>query len=157
MVRKLIFIFLLFFVACSEKPKMIPQSLGKLKLEKYLSGEKAEEMINKMHISGRVAGDKNEIGFYSADTLNAVLYVSKFKNSEIAQQKLAEMLIKIAHGETPFSIHNQVNVGDKRIFVAFGMNQAHYIYADKDELIWLSVDFPISLETLHSLLKQKRQ
>ncbi len=147
MIRKLIFILLLFSVACSEKPKM--------RLEKYLSGKKAEETINKMHISGRVAGDKNEIGFYSSDTLNAVLYVSKFKNPEVARQKLAEMLIKIAHGETPFSLHNQVNVGDKRIFVVFGMGQAHYIYTNKDELIWLSVDFPISLETLHSLLKQK--
>ncbi len=156
MVKKLIFILLLFPIACSERPKMIPSSLGKLKLEKYLSGKKAEEMINKMHISGNVAGDKNEIGFYSLDTLNAVLYVSKFKNPELTQQKLAEMLIKIAHGETPFSLHNQVNVGDKRIFVAFGMGQAHYIYADKDELVWLSVDFPISLETLHSLLKQRK-
>lgn len=156
MAKKLILVLLLSFVACSEKPKMIPTSLGKLKLEKYLSGKKAEDMINKMHISGNVAGDENEIGFYSSDTLNAVLYVSKFKNPEIAQQRLAEMLVKIAHSETPFSLHNQVNVSDKRIFVAFGMGQAHYIYTDKDELIWLSVDFPISLETLHSLLKQKR-
>jgi hypothetical protein len=156
MMKKLIFILLLFLIACSERPKMIPSSLGKLKLEKYLSGKKAKEMINKMHMSGNVAGDKNEIGFYSSDTLNAVLYISKFKNPELTQQRLAEMLIKIAHGETPFSLHNQVNVSGKRIFVAFGMGQAHYIYADKDELIWLSVDFPISLETLHSLLKQKR-
>lgn len=147
---------IIFFSACSEKPQMIPESLGRLKLEKYLSGKKAEEMINKMHMSGKVAGDRNEIGFYSSDTLNAVLYVSKFKNSEIAQQKLAEMLVKIAHGETPFTLHNQANIGDKKIFVVFGMNQAHYIYADKDKLTWLSVDFPISLETLHSLLKQSK-
>jgi hypothetical protein len=39
--------------------------------------------------------------------------------------------------------------------LAFGMGQAHYIYNEGDRLIWLSADFSIALETLHSLLKQK--
>ncbi len=156
MFKKLISLtLLLVFVSCSDKPQMLPQSLGRLKLDKYLVGKEAGEVINRMHISGGVAGDKNEVGFYSLDTLKAVIYVSKFKNQKIADEKLTQMLIKIAHGNTPFVLHNQVNVGDKRIYLAFGMNQSHYIYTDKDRLIWLSVDFPISVETLHSLLKQK--
>lgn len=153
--RKLIFVLLIFLVACSEKPRMIPQSLGKLKLEKYVLGKTAKEMINQLHISGDVTSDENEIGFYSSDTLKATLYVSKFKNPETTQQKLTQMLMKIAHGETPFKLHNQANIAGKSIYIILGMGQSHYLYADKDKLIWLSVDFPVSIEALHSLLKQK--
>jgi len=157
MSKKLFFALLILLIACSEKPRMIPQSLGKLKLDKYLSGRTAKEMINKMHTSAQVAGDENEIGFYSVDTLKAILYISKFKSAQTAQQKLEQMLIKIAHGGTPFVLHDQVSVGGRPIFLLFGMGQSHYIYADGDRLIWLSVDFPISLETLHSLLRQLKQ
>jgi len=155
MSKKFMFLLFLILISCSQKPQMIPQSLGKLKLDKYLVGKEASEMINRMHIGGDVAGDKNEVGFYSLDTLKATLYISKFKNQKNADEKLTQMLIKIAHGNTPFVLHNQVNVGGRKIYLAFGMNQSHYIYTDGDKLIWLAVDFPISVETLHSLLKQK--
>jgi len=134
---------------------MIPTSLGKLKLEKYLSGEKAKKFINQMHESGNVAGVENEVGFYSLDTLNATLYISKFKNSRTAQQKFSEMLVKIIHQNTPFIYHGQINVEGRTIVLVFGMGQAHYIYSEDNRLIWLSADFPIAIETLHSLLKQK--
>ena len=86
MLRKFIFLGLLILLGCSDKPTMIPNSLGKLNLDKYYVGAKAKEMINQLHMSGMVAGDKNEIGFYSHDTLKAVLYISKFKDSKIAEQ-----------------------------------------------------------------------
>ncbi|CUS93535.1 hypothetical protein [Candidatus Kryptonium thompsonii] len=156
MLRKFIFLGLLILLGCSDKPTMIPNSLGKLNLDKYYVGAKAKEMINQLHMSGMVAGDKNEIGFYSHDTLKEVLYISKFKDSKIAEQKLEQMLIKIAHGSTPFFLHNQVNVQNTNIFLLFGMGQSHYVYTKNDKLIWLSVDFQVSLETLHSLLKQIR-
>ncbi len=156
MLKKFILLSLLVLFGCSEKSSMIPKSLGKLNLDRYLVGTKAKEMINQMHMSGMVAGDKNEIGFYSHDTLKAVLYISKFKNSEIAKQKLEQMLIKIAHGDTPFFLHNQVNIQNINVFLLFGMGQSHYVYAKDDKLIWLSVDFQVSLEALHSLLKQIR-
>jgi phosphoribosylaminoimidazole-succinocarboxamide synthase len=135
---------------------MIPPSLGKLKLEKYLSGEKAKEFINQMHESGNVAGDENEIGFYSLDTLSATLYISKFKNPTTAREKFYDMLIKIIHQNTPFIYHGQIDIEGRKIALAFGMGQAHYIYNEGDRLIWLSADFSIALETLHSLLKQKK-
>lgn len=156
MLKKLPLIILLIISSCSEKPQMLPQSLGELKLEKFLVGKEAKEFINQMHVSGMVAGDKNEIGFYSLDTLKAIIYISKFKSPEIAKQKLEQMLIKIAHGGTPFALHNQFIIENRDIYLIFGMGQAHYIYTDKNELIWLSADFPISLKVLHSFLKQKR-
>ncbi|CUS98341.1 hypothetical protein [Candidatus Kryptobacter tengchongensis] len=155
MLKKLPLIILLIISSCSKKPQMIPQSLGELKLDKFLVGKEAREFINQMHVSGMVAGDRNEVGFYSLDTLKAVLYISKFKSSEIAEQKLEQMLIKIAHGGTPFVLHNQFRIQNRDIFLVFGMGQSHYIYADKDKLIWLSADMPISLVVLHSFLKQK--
>ncbi len=153
--HRAIFLVLLIFIACSNKPKMIPETLGKLKLEKYVLGKEASQMIDRMHISGNVSGEDNEVGFYSADTLTAVLYVSRFKNSDIAKRRLFQMLEKIAHGGTPFSLYGQVSIGNKEIYIVFGMAQSCYIYTDKDKLIWLSVDFSVSLEALHSLLKQK--
>jgi hypothetical protein len=146
--------FILILSGCSKEHRFLPDSIGRLKLSSSFTGGRAEEMINKLHPSD-VASEASEIGIYEADTLSAILYVSKFENSDVAMERFKSMLLKIAHGGTPFGHLNQVEVEGRLIFMVLGLGQVHYFYSEGDKVVWFSVDFPLAVESIRELLRDK--
>ena len=145
---------ILIFSGCSNRHRFLPDSIGRLKLARSFTGSQAERMINELHPTD-VASEASEIGIYRADTLGAILYVSKFESSDVAMERFQSMIAKIAHGGTPFGHLNQIKINGRSVFITLGLGQVHYLYPDKDKVVWFSVDFPIAVESIRELLKKK--
>lgn len=149
------FFLLIFLQACGEGKvgkAPLPEKIRELRLDSALDGEKAEEMIDKLHGKNVGSGD-NYIGFYRGGGYNGTLYVSEFETSKEAISFFNKMSEKIRLSKGgPFSHFRTMKKGKLDVNMVLGLGQAHYFYARKNKLIWLGIDIPIAQQTLDQLL-----
>lgn len=142
---------------CSTDPTGLPETLGSLRLQEWIGGEEARELINQIHHKG-VSPGEDFVGQYVGEEGTATLYFSVFENASEAAVMMERMTTGIEKSRFPFTDlkDHPVSPG-KKINMCLGLDQAHFFFPDGRRLYWLSVDVPIAESTLAHLLAATAQ
>lgn len=136
-------LFSILFVACSVNKNPLPEEFFGLTLRSKLTGEDAKEFIDRLHLR-EVTPEKNEIGFYSTEAANAIIYITYYNNPEIAQEQEKKMIEAIKPDNPVFFGAGFISVNGRDLYRCFGMGQTHFIFSKNNLLFWVSVDSHIS-------------
>lgn len=138
--RKILPLFLILIAsACSKEVNFFPENFFDLKLTEKISGEKAEEVVNRLHFDP-VTSEKNEIAFYRGVKGNAIIYATYYSDSDAAIENYNKMTQKISPENSVFIQSSFIEMNDKTIFRTFGLGQTHYVFTNENKLFWLSVE-----------------
>ena len=137
---------------CSREINYIPATLLTCQLEKKLSGDAARQWVDKIHRKV-VTPEENEIGFYQGNNGPITIYVSWFRNAELAEKEYLRMTEAISPQNSIFINGEFIELDGKKIYHCFGMGQTHFALTQNDALIWLSVNTIGGKDILLSYLK----
>lgn len=124
---------------CAEEPETIPQEFSGLKLTKHLTGAEAINFVNRLHFNS-VTSEKNEIGFYSGEKGNAIIYVTYYNDENTASDNYEKMTVKISPENSVFEKGSFMTVSGRRVYRTFGMGQTHYVFTISNKLFWISAE-----------------
>jgi hypothetical protein len=124
---------------CTSQKDFLPDEFLGLSLHKKLEGAKAVEFVDRMHLQ-RVASVKNEIGFYVGEKGKATIYVTHYGDPEAAATEEKKMTDKISPENSVFIMGEHKEVDGKPVYRCFGMGQTHYVFSDREQLFWISVE-----------------
>lgn len=131
---------LLFIIsACGSGTNYFPDKFFGLELTKRLSGKEAEKVVNKLHID-KVAGERNEIGFYKSDKGKATIYVTYYDDVVKPKKEELKMTKKISPENSVFIGGEYIEIKNEEVYRCFGMGQTHYVFTHQNVLLWISVD-----------------
>lgn len=127
-------------LTCSSGSEVkMPQSIAGDTLTEVIRGAEATKIINDMH--GKSLGtDEYVIGYYGPKADKNILYLSIFPDEQTAKQDFMDMSMKMSQGTPVFTPLKVMNKGDKVQFTTVGMGKAHFIFRDKQTLIWWQGD-----------------
>jgi hypothetical protein len=106
-------------------------------MTKKLTGKQAADYLNSLHLQ-QITDKKSEIGFYSGDAGEAIIYLTYYSSDDQAAVYLKQMTDKISTGITPFIMGDYLDFEGYKIYRIFGMGQTHFVFLHKNVLIWLS-------------------
>jgi len=145
-------VLLLFIMGCSPREESpLPNAILNLEKVETLSGNEAANVIDHLH-QNEVTPAQNYVGRYADEQYTATYYLSLYDSSDEAQEELRAMVESMERGGHVFDHVRKINIKDKDVWMALGMGQAHYFYAEGNQLIWLAIDVPLAEEAIESLL-----
>jgi len=106
--------------ACGSPDVPLPQSIGKLRLEKVESGEEARQAIDRLHAK--------QIGFQRKSEREATEAVERMARSMIQGKQQS------------FWHFRQIVIEERTVYFAVGMGQVHYFFPKGSKVVWLAVD-----------------
>lgn len=136
---------------CQSERDNIPQEFMGLKLQKKLTGIEAKKFVDELHFN-EVAPDKNEIGFYKSAEGSAIIYITYYSDESTSRAEYKRMINKISPENSVFINPEFVEINGREIYRCFGMGQSHYVFANRDELYWVSVDTHIGIKFIEQYL-----
>ncbi|NWG27813.1 MAG: hypothetical protein HXY48_04680 [Ignavibacteriaceae bacterium] len=136
--RLLIFAVLI-FSGCSLKKDYLPEQITSLKLQKEMKNEEAKKILVKLHRRD-VLPSENEIGFYEGPNSSAIVYVSRYNSIHEAQNESKRMTEKISPENSVFYGGQNIFFDGKSLYRCFGLGQIHFVFTDRESLIWVSVN-----------------
>jgi hypothetical protein len=143
---------LLLLIGCSSEKTLLPKEFFGFKLQKKLTGSEAKKFVDELHFQ-EVAPDKNEIGFYSSPIGSSIIYITYYNDELTAQTEYEKMINKISPENSVFINPEFVNISGKEIYRCFGMGQSHYVFANRKELYWVSVDTHFGVKFIEEYLE----
>ena len=141
-----IFLFCLLIQNCAQK-EALPQDILGYKITRKVSGSEAVQMVNRLHLQA-VTDTENEIGFYEKDAKQTIIYITYYQSETNAQSDLLKMIDKISPENSVFINGGQIESNNFITYSYFGMGQTHFIFRNRQMLIWLSVDTMIAKDFL---------
>lgn len=150
--KNILILLVVSIIGCAAEKNYLPVEINSFKLRNKLSGTEAETHIDRLH-QGNVASDKNEIGFYMSGVRKMIIYVSYYRNYEIAIGEYEKMINKISHDHSVFINPDYITINDKKIYRCFGLGQSHFVFYNGKQLIWLSVDSHIGKDLVEEYLE----
>jgi len=143
---------LLVIAGCSPREETpLPSEILHLEMTESLSGEQAAEIIDHLH-QKEVTPAQNYVGRYEGDGHTATYYLSLYDTSSEADEELNAMVESMERGGHVFDHVRKLTIKERDVWMALGMGQAHYFYAEGNQLIWLAIDVPLAEEAIESLL-----
>jgi hypothetical protein len=131
---------LLLPTACGSPDVPLPQSIGKLRLEKVQSGEEARQEIDRLH-GKQIGFQRGYIGLYRAENGSAQLWLSEHNSEREASEAVERMASSMTQGKQQSFWHfRQIVIEERTVYFAVGMGQAHYFFPKGSKVIWLAVD-----------------
>ncbi len=144
---------LLLIAGCSPRDESpLPSAILHLEKTETLTGEEAAEVINHLH-QKEVTPAENFVGRYEGEGHSATYYLSLYGSSEEALAELDAMVESMERGGHVFDHIRKIAIQDHDVWMALGMGQAHYFYAEDNRLIWLAADVPVAEDAIASLLE----
>lgn len=123
----------------SDPEAKLPQTIADDTLTEVIRGAEATKIINEMH--GKSLGtDEYVIGYYGPKENKNILYLSIFPDEQAAKQDFMNMSMKMSQGTAVFTPLKVMNKGDQVQFTTMGMGKAHFMFRDKQTLIWWQGD-----------------
>ncbi len=145
-------VILLFLVfSCQNEKDYLPQEFMGLRLQKKLTGIEAKKFVDELHFN-EVAPDKNEIGFYKSAQESATIYITYYSDESTSQAEYERMINKISPENSVFVNPEFVEINGREIYRCFGMGQSHYVFVNKGELYWVSIDTHIARKFIEQYL-----
>lgn len=146
-----VLLIVIFISSCSTNKEYLPGEFFGLTLQQKLTGNKAENFVNKLHMK-TVTDEKNEIGFYKGKKGEAIIYVTHYHEKKNASGEAEKMINKISPENSVFFGNEFVKIGDEKIFRCFGIGQTHYVFSNEEQLYWVTVDTHIGQEFVNEYL-----
>jgi len=135
----------------SPSPPVLPQSIGGLALAHQLNGERANEILNRMH-DKEVTPATNLIGMYAGGNTSAVVYVSAYRSDDEARDAYATMAWRISVGNPIFAEYSTIRIENHDASFCIGQGQVHYFFPHDHLLYWLSLDPTIAETTARGFI-----
>ncbi|MCK5572221.1 MAG: hypothetical protein KAJ12_05650, partial [Bacteroidetes bacterium] len=118
---------------------LLPEKLGRLFLQRTLSGDAARGIVDRMH--GKAVSEKeNSIGYYDGPVGDAVLYATVYYTPGEASRVERLMADRIASGSSVFGHFRFIEVREQRVAICYGLGQTHFFLARGRVLYWLAVE-----------------
>lgn len=117
----------------------LPQKIGDLSLAQTVEGEKANNILDRMH-DKEVSLAVNTIGMYTGGSTGAVVYLSVYHSEAEAARAYRKMAGRIEKGNLLFTGYRTVRIGEVDASFCVGQEQDHYFFAHRDQLYWLATD-----------------
>ena len=128
----------------------LPDSIAGLQMTNYMTGDQAVAEFEDLH-GKQFPVTSGSIGIYGNHQLT--LWAAGASSSSMASDMVAAMEEKIAQGNSPFTPLEQLNQGDRTIYVLEGMGQKHYYFQSKNLVIWLAVSPALADQALKQTLE----
>ncbi|MBN2365026.1 MAG: hypothetical protein EH225_02800 [Calditrichaeota bacterium] len=136
----LIFTTLFFWLLnCSSENRYLPEKLLDYKRINLLRGKEAKDVVDHMHLK-EVTPEINRIGIYQNVSGPLTIYISEYTRENTAKSEMRKMASKISDGNNPFVGGETVLINGKQVLRYFGMGQTHFIFTDRENMLWLSVN-----------------
>ena len=133
----------------------LPQNIGELALVHQVEGDRANEILNRMH-DKEVTPSKNMIGMYAGGFASAVVYLSVYRSEGDALRAYEKMARRIENGNPIFSGYRPVRIEDMDASFCVGQGQDHYFFVTKDMLYWFAVDTTIAERVAAKFIRSLR-
>ena len=153
MIKKLKWLYLLLIVATMVgiayvvlRPSSgveLPKQLGGLQQVHLVEGEKANEILDRMH-DKEVTPASNKIGMYSGAKGSAVVYLSIYRSDDDATAAYKKMSRSIEKGNLLFGDYRAIKLKGIDASFCVGQGQSHYFFVDDERLYWLAADAAIA-------------
>jgi hypothetical protein len=131
---------------------LLPGELGRLVLQREISGENARRIVDRMHGTA-VAQRENTIGYYGGSAGGATLYVTLYETAGEASQVEQVMADRIAAGNPVFGHFRIIEVRGRKVAICYGMGQTHFFLSRGRALYWLAVENDLAHETIQALVR----
>jgi hypothetical protein len=128
----------------------VPESIAGLRLTSSTTGAQAIEDVSSMH-GKEFPIEFGEIGVYGSREIT--LWVAGAASNEIAAQMTEAMQAKIAQGNSPFTPIDEIQKGNRKVFVLDGMGQRHYYFQSKNLVIWLAANPSVADAAIQQILE----
>ena len=133
-----------------SKTNILPAQVAGLDLTSSTSGESAISEFTSMH--GKefpvISGD---IGYYGDGRIT--LWVAGTSTDAVAAEMVSSMQDRIAEGNSPFTPVNEIQNGNRTVYVLDGMEQKHYYFQSNHLVIWLAAQPSIAQEATQQILE----
>ena len=128
----------------------LPDSIAGLQMTNYTTGDQAVAEFEDLH-GKQFPVTSGSIGIYGNHQLT--LWAAGAPSSSMASDMVAAMEEKIAQGNSPFTPLEQLNQGDRTIYVLEGMGQKHYYFQSNNLVIWLAVSPALADQAIQQTLE----
>lgn len=126
-----------------QEPPVLPESLGKLRLVRMLTGQEAAAIVDRMH--GRaVAPRVTAVGFYASTLGRATVYHSVYRNAGYAARVCIGMQRRIGTGAFPFRDTTVLFGAGITVTRCVGLGMVHHFAANGPDLIWITSDSSVA-------------
>ncbi|MCW5895906.1 MAG: hypothetical protein KIT50_09910 [Bacteroidetes bacterium] len=139
-----------YFFLQETAPVSLPQHLADAQLMQMIDGERANEILNRMH-DKEVTPSTNLIGVYSSG--NTVIYLSVYRSRSDARKAYTKMARSIEKGNPLFTDYRVTRLGNLEASFCFGQEQDHYFFVSRNYLYWLAADSPVAEKMASSLVE----
>lgn len=124
-------------LSCSSETNYLPSEIFNISLTRKLTGNEAEEFINKLHFQN-VTDAETEIGFYEGNGRDAIIYLTYYLSKKEASENALQMTNKISVENSVFRMGEHFDFDGRQIYRTFGMGQTHFVFSNNNVLVWLS-------------------
>lgn len=114
-------------------------------------------MLDKDDSFRSTKADQSRIEFWKKKPTFAIIYVTFYTSSKLANDNEQRMTGKMATNDKIFSDGITFNLNEYHIFQCKGMGQTHFVFSNKSQLFWISVDSSIAKPFLEAVLTQLKQ
>jgi hypothetical protein len=128
----------------------LPEQIAGVSLTDSQEGTDALAAISNLH-GQAFPVDYGAVGIYGNHQMT--LWVAGTASDATAGQMTAAMQQKIAEGNSPFTPLDEIDTGNRRVFVLEGMGQQHYYFQSQNLVVWLAVDSAFADEALQQILE----
>lgn len=131
----------IFMIQCAKTvpQAVMPKTIAGDMLTSVIAGAEAEKIMTDMH--GKALGTTQyEIGYYGATDNKDILYLSIFQDEQTAKQDYMNMSMKMSNGTEVFERLSVDHKEGQVRFTTTGMGKMHFIFRDKNVLIWWQGD-----------------
>lgn len=136
---------------CSVNDNALPKTFFGMTLVQKITGEEAKRFLDKLHFQP-IAPKMNEIGFYEGQQGKVIIYITQYNNANQALSEGKKMTEKISPENSAFFGGEYQMVNGKEVYRCFGMGQTHFVFTNKNQLFWVSVDTHIGRKFLEEYL-----
>ena len=134
----------------SAMPINLPNRLAGLPITDSQSGANAIAEIADLH-GKEFPVNFGEIGMYGNREIT--LWIAGAPSESIALEMTNTMQAKIAEGHSPFTVVNEINDRNRKVYALEGMGQKHYYFQSKNLVIWLAANPAFADEALQQILE----
>jgi hypothetical protein len=120
----------------------LPDSLADLPLKSHAFGRQAVDQIHQLH-GLEFPLSSGAVGFYG-DQGQATLWISGTPSQSLAAKLTAQMMERIAEGNSPFTPTSAHQFDARTLYALEGHGQEHFYYQSGKLVVWLAADAEIA-------------
>ena len=128
----------------------LPQSLAGLPLNIHIYGKDAVNDINQLH-GLAFPLSSGAVGIYG-DQKQATLWISGTSSKSMAAKLTANMVMRIAEGNSPYTPIGESTDRNRTIFALEGHEQKHFYFQSGNLVVWLAANTEIAENALTETL-----